>query len=219
MNTTATTSNSNVFRMTAWTTTTWTDDQTCMQVSTHFPAPAPKKPKFVPTYERDVLAACTLYWWRIRGYCNDYDENGRRVRSVDSRYEGKGWLGLTVSDASDHEVFAIKKWVKSKGKDAVYLSKKDYTDGEPWVVHFIGSYQDFCLNLWFSTEDLMLEFVELLKSFPVRTKVMAVKNIKAAMQFIKGTNYMVLVGEEATALALTDEIDEVDFTLLRLAAV
>lgn len=213
MNTSTTQANSNVFRVT-WTCTT---NSVCVAQGSYEPAPKPK-PKYVPTFDRDVLRAATLSWWRIRGYINDYDDNGRRVRSVDARYEGKGWLGLTVSDASDHEVYTIKKWVKEKGKPFVYLSKKDITDGEPWVSHFIGEYEDFCLNLWFSTEDLLLEFTQLLKSFPVRTKVLPVKNVRAAMQFIKGTNYMVLKGSEGTALALTDEIDETDLTLIRLAA-
>jgi hypothetical protein len=183
--------------------------------------PVTKLPKlpYVPSIDRDVLSACQLTWWRIRGYTNDYDDNGRLVRSVDGSYEKKGWLGLTVNNYSALEVVGIKKWVKAKGREAVYMSRQDRIDdnGEMWVCHFIGDYAHSCYNFWFSTQDLLDEFIAFLKAFPKRDAVFVIKNLSGAMQFIKGINYMVLRGERAVALAVPREsMDTTDFILMRL---
>lgn len=189
----------------------WTYDQTCMQVSTHSRPVAPEKPIYEPSVEEDVLAACQLYSWRIRGYIHD------TPRSIDARYERRGWFGLTVNNYSAVEHVAIKAWAKDKGSDTVYLSRKDKSGGEMWVEHFIGEYQDYCVNLWFATEELLLEFCAMLKSFPPRTTAMLVKNLTAAMQFIKDLNYIVLTGTKTNAIGLP-EMDPTNLMLLRLAA-
>ena len=203
MYTTTTATTGNTIFTTTWTVTTYP-----MQKK------QPERPKYIPTVEVDVMSDLTLAWWRVSGYRNDCGE------SVDKKYDKKGWWGLTMTNISDHEDCEIRRWVKQQNPDMIHKTKKDWDCGdEPNVVKFIGSYRDYCYNIWCETEDMMLDLVRLLKSFSPRTKVLLVKNPKAAKQFLKGTNFKIIEGSEITALGLTDEIDEVDETLIRLAAV
>lgn len=199
-----------------WTTTTNNGPVIVRSYGGTMTATPPAKPKYQPSIEVDVLNDCQLAWWNICGYANDYNDDGRASRCVYASYERKGWLGLTVTNMSDIEYRALTGWAKGKGKDVVYISKRDFCDGEIHVTSFIGSYEDYCLNFWFSTEELMDEFDLFLEQFPKRTTAMLIDNIDAAKQIVKGKNYKILEGALTNALALPEDIDDTDMMLLRL---
>lgn len=168
------------------------------------------RPPYVPTVERDVLKACQLSWWAIRGY----------DKGINAKYERRGWFGLTVTNISQMEDAAINKWAKHCGKHLMYMSKRywDCGGGGDNITSFVGSYDDYDYVFWFISEDLRLAFIRFLESFPKRTSVMLIRDRKKAMPFIKDINFKMLVGSDAVALALPDDIDPTNLMLLRLAA-
>lgn len=171
---------------------------------------ATQSPKFKPEFNRDVLHELKLAWWRIGNY--DKHDGG-----VNYQYQKKGYLGLTVCSMSDIELGAIRLFARNNPR--AHLTKREtYTGGFDWATKFIGNFEDYCINMWAEDSDTLAAFVGLLEGFRARTRVIKIKNVEAAKQFVKKTNFKILRGDRATVLGLTDEIDDHDYTLLRMAA-
>ncbi len=168
------------------------------------------KPKFKPEFDRDVLNELKLAWWRIGSY--DRHDGG-----VNYRYQKKGYRGLTVCAMSETELKAIRAFGSTN--PGAHLTKRDMYNGSlDWASKFLGHFEDYCINMWAEDDETFDAFVKLLESFSPRTRVLKIKNIEAAKQFVRKTNFKVLHGERATVLGITDEIDDHEYTLLRMAA-
>lgn len=163
--------------------------------------------KYVPSVEADVLPACKLNWWRIYGFA-EFDGGV-------TKYERKGWLGITVDGPTPHEIKLIKQWERSH-KKVVFMTRNNYSNDKGRAFNHIGDYEGNCINLWFATEKLLNSFVEMLDGFPKRNQVVLVKNFGTVEPLMSG-NYKVVTGRKMTAVAFTDEIDEVTATLIRLS--
>ena len=189
--------------MTVWYSTIW--------VSTCAPSPRKvkkQKPRPPATFEKALGNELRTDWWNIRGY---------GPGSSYSKYERRGWVGITMTNYNPREWALCRKWAKAQGS-CVHMSPQEQGGGEIDAHHYIGEYETFCVCLWFSTSELRDQFIDLLKTFPVRNTVLRcnkdrLKNIRA---YLKGTNYHVLEGDQGCAIGITSEISEDDLTLVRL---
>jgi hypothetical protein len=163
-----------------------------------------------------------LTWWNISGYV------AVSPRTLDAKYERRGWFGMTTSDTSDLEYLAIVRWCDEKnnniaadgqrksGCDNVYRSPRIWFEEGSLA---IGSYRTYCNTYWFKTEELRNEFDNFLKSLVVRNwaRFFSRESWKAAcpkIQDIIGRDYHVIVGSEAVAFSAY--INDEDLSLLEL---
>jgi len=153
-----------------------------------------------------VLPLLQLSWWRIR----DPDASKEKAK------ERAGWLGMTVTNFNDAERKAIIDWANTHPMNVLLSSKHEF-EGEYALYQLIGDHVDYCVGVWCSSEELRLELIGLLESFPKRTTIIVAKNINRIEQFIEGTNSKILSGENGHALGLTEEIDSETLTLIKLA--
>ena len=109
--------------MTVWYSTIW--------VSTCAPSPRKvkkQKPRPPATFEKALGNELRTDWWNIRGY---------GPGSSYSKYERRGWVGITMTNYNPREWALCRKWAKAQGS-CVHMGPQEQGGGEIDAHRYIG---------------------------------------------------------------------------------